>query len=176
MALNQNNEYFFGYYADMVVVMKTVKELYLLFIKVFTAKILPWTILLLVAGCNYPPQALPIINKGQQDIVTGRLGRVDVPAEDLEIGLIQIFQRLEQQVGNFDYQPIIQDYVPLIRKSLYDSGFCGIRRLNLNNAVVDIDFSFRVDHSPATLNIEVFINGQTQPAFTLVNKYRVISQ
>ena len=133
-------------------------------------------ILLLITGCTYPPQALPIINTEQQNSVTGRLGRVDVPAEDLEIGLIQVFQHLERQVGVFDYQPLIQDYVPLIHKSLYDSGFCGIRKLNLNGTTVDMDISFRIDHSPPTLNIEVFIDGETQPTFTLVNRYLVTTQ
>ena len=127
-------------------------------------------------GCNLGSHSVPIKNIYPKDLDPSRLGRIDIPPEDLALGLNRAFQRLSTQLGVIDYQPIVQDYVPLIRTSLYKSGFCGIRRLNLNGATVDMDISFLIDQTPAALRIDVFIDGNTQPAFSLVNRYNIITQ
>ena len=156
--------------------MKIGVKPYLSLITGFTVILIASSFAFISAGCIYQPQPVPIANIDKRTELANRLGRIDMPAEELELGLGRAFQRLASLVGEIDYQPIVKDYVPVIRKSLYDSGFCGIRKLNLNGTTVDMDISFRIDHSPPTLNIEVFINGETQPTFTLVNRYLVTTQ
>ena len=156
--------------------MKMGIKRYLSLITGFTAILFASSMVFMLIGCMYQSQPVPIANIDKRTELTNRLGRIDIPAEDLELGLGRAFGRLAGLVGEIDYQPLLKDYVPVIRKSLYDSGFCGIRKLNLNGTTVDMDISFRIDHSPPTLNIEVFIDGETQPSFTLVNRYLITTQ
>ena len=129
-------------------------------------------VFLLLSSCQKPTHPIPIaVNHLTPD--PERLGRIDLPQKDLELGLNQTFQRLAQQIGDLDYQPMVKDYAPLVRKSLYHNGFCGIRRLNLNGVTIDLDIYFLVDKTPATLNIDVYIDGSTSPVFTLTNKYLI---
>ncbi len=156
--------------------MKIGVKRYLSLIAGFTVILIASAFAFMSVGCIYQPQPVPIANIDKRTELTNRLGRIDMPAEELELGLGRAFGRLASLVGDIDYQPLVKDYVLVIRKSLYDSGFCGIRKLNLNGTTVDMDISFRIDHSPPTLNIEVFIDGETQPTFTLVNRYLVTTQ
>ena len=156
--------------------MKTKKPLYLITNKVLTVTFLALGLLLLQPACQQQIHPIPLIPVNHITPEPARLGRIDLPQKDLESGLTSTFQRLSQQIGPLDYQPIVQNYAPLVRKSLYNNGFCGIRRLNLNGVTIDLDIYFLIDITPATLNIDVYLDGSTRPTFTLTNKYLVSSQ
>jgi len=101
------------------------------------------------------------------------LGRLEIPAEDLEAGLRSLFEELGQQVGPYDYGPVIKDYAPSLRQGLYYYGYGGIERLNVNGSTVDIYVYFRVDIEPAVLMIDAFVEGRGEPIITLANRYYV---
>jgi len=124
-------------------------------------------------GCNDSRYSVPITTIDQRKLDFEQLGRIDIAQEELEMGLSRLFEQLIQHTGPVNYQPIIKDYIPIIQKGLYYSGFCGIRKLNLNSATVDIDIYFRIDKKPASLRIEAYLNGSTRPAVTLANHYNV---
>ena len=127
-------------------------------------------------GCNDSRYSIPITTIDQRKLDFEQLGRIDIAQEELEMGLSRLFEQLIQHTGPVNYQPIIKDYIPIIQKGLYYSGFCGIRKLNLNSATVDIDIYFRIDKKPAALRIEAYLNGSTRPAVTLANHYNVTAQ
>jgi hypothetical protein len=152
------------------------KTTYLLTNKGFTIIILMIALLWSPPACQRQTHPIPLATTNHLTPNPARLGRIDLPQQDLEAGLTSTFQRLTEQIGALDYQPLVKNYAPLVRKSLYNNGFCGIRRLNLNGATIDLDIYFLIDKIPATLNIDVYIDGSTSPAFILTNKYLVSSQ
>ena len=156
--------------------MITQKQTYLTTNKGLTITSLAILFLLSPSACQKQTHPIPLATVSHLTPDPSRLGRIDLPQQDLEIGLTHTFQRLTEQIGALDYKPIVQNYAPLVRKSLYNTGFCGIRRLNLNGATIDLDIYFLIDKTPATLNIDVYIDGSTRPIFTLKNKYLVSSQ
>jgi len=157
--------------ADNNTDMTTPKTIYLITYKELTFILLTIVLLVLPSACQNQTHPIPIATINHLTPEPSRLGRIDLPQQDLELGLTQTFQRLTEQIGSLDYEPIVQNYAPLVRKSLYNNGFCGIRRLNLNGATIDLDIYFLIDKTPATLNIDVYIDGSTRPTFTLTNKY-----
>ncbi len=159
--------------ADNNTVMKKQNAIYLSINKRLTFFCLIVFIALLSPACQKPTHPIPIATVNHLTPDPARLGRIDLPQQDLETGLTSTFQRLTQQIGSLDYDNLVKNYAPLVRKSLYNNGFCGIRRLYLNGATIDLDIYFLVDKSPASLNIDVYIDGSTTPSFTLSNKYLV---
>ena len=127
-------------------------------------------------GCNDSRYSVPITTIDQRKLDYEQLGRIDIAQEELEMGLSRLFEQLIRHTGPVNYQPIIKDYIPVIQKGLYYSGFCGIRKLNLNSATVDIDIYFRIDTKPPALRIEAYLNGSTRPAVILANHYNVTAQ
>jgi hypothetical protein len=127
-------------------------------------------------GCNDSRYSVPITTIDQRKLDFEQLGRIDIAQEELETGLSRLFEQISQHTGPVNYQPIIKDYIPAIQKGLYQSGFCGIRKLNLNSSTVDIDIYFRIDTKPAVLRIEAYLNGSTCPMVTLANQYNVTAQ
>lgn len=105
-----------------------------------------------------------------------RYGRIDIQQTEIAGGLRQVFVRLDQRFGPFDYETIIQDYTPLICQGLGRDGFCRVQRLNLNGVTVDMDIFFQIDRSPAALIIDTFIEGDELPAFSMVNGYHIVSE
>lgn len=127
-------------------------------------------------GCKKGGHSVPITTIDQRKLDFEQLGRIDIAQEELEMGLSRLFEQIGQHTGSVNYQPIIKDYIPAIQKGLYYSGFCSIRKLNLNSSTVDIDIYFRIDSEPAALRIEAYLNGSTRPAVTLANHYNVTAQ
>ncbi|MBN1845126.1 MAG: hypothetical protein JW810_05545 [Sedimentisphaerales bacterium] len=110
----------------------------------------------------------------QRQLGAGQIARIDIPAEELEAGLLELFRRIELQVGSIENpRPIIQDYLPMVREGLYYSGYSSIRRLQLNRCTVDVDIYFRIDAEPPVLQIDAYLDGSPQPAITLANYYHV---
>jgi len=155
------------------------KRQYLFATQSFTLVCVLGLLLSALLGCNDSSSSrysVPITTIDQRKLDFDQLGRIDIAQEELEMGLTRLFEQLIQHTGPVNYQPIIKDYIPIIQKGLYYSGFCGIRKLNLNSATVDIDIYFRIDKKPAALRIEAYLNGSTRPAVTLANQYSITAQ
>ena len=110
---------------------------------------------------NYRPQA------------GGTLGRIEIAASELEVGLTALFERLEGLYGPYAYGPVIKDYLPAFQEGLYYHGYAAVERLNVNGASIHILVSFRVDRQPAVLRIEAYQDGVESPVVVLDNAYYV---
>ena len=132
--------------------------------------------LLLSAGCSGPKASVPIETTTITSSMDQPYSRVDIPLEDLEEGLDRIFRQISKKFGPVDYEPLIKDYLPQIRQGLHRSGYCGIRKLNINGKTVDIDIYFDTLQEPALLHIKVYEGGQTASAISLVKNYYITSE
>lgn len=103
----------------------------------------------------------------------GTLGRIEIAASELEVGLTELFERLEEQYGPYAYGPVIKDYLPAFQEGLYYHGYAVVERLNVNGASIHILASFRVDRQPAVLRIEAYQDGVERPVVVLDNAYYV---
>ena len=145
---------------------------YLLIWTLITSLVVPG-LLFSLTGCRSNNHPVPVSVTDYRRHSARNYGRIDVSKYALEQGLKEVFEQMQQRFGPFDYEPIIKDYSPLIRQGLYQSGFCSIQHLNIAGATIDIDIFFRVDQPQPSMNMEVFIDGQLEPTFGLVNPYYI---
>ena len=104
---------------------------------------------------------------------SGGYGRIEISTDDLEQGMTEILAQMAQRTGPIHVEPIVKDYTPVIQQALYNTGYCSIQKLNINNFTVDIDVYFSDSQPYPALMIKAFLNGEVEPAFTVVNRYYV---
>ena len=126
------------------------------------------------SGCSVQ-QTYPGVNQypstAQPQNLSINYTRVEIDQTELAQALRSALQQMAQNNGSFDPEPIINDYLVLIRQGLYYNGFCRVNRLTVNNISVDIETYFRADQNPASLHVDIYTNGQYQPNFSVVNHY-----
>lgn len=123
----------------------------------------------LTIGCSsnqYPPQMA-------QPDGSANYSRVEIDQNEIANTLRRALEEMSETHGSFDPEPIINDYIVLIRQGLYHNGFCRVTRLTINNETVDIETYFSVAEMPAALHVNIYTNGQYQPSFTAVSHYAV---
>ena len=146
---------------------------YLIIAKLFTLILMLPFCLFSSVGCSVNRQPIPVSLNSNQSVADRQFGRIDMNEEELTAGLNSAFYQLSHQVGPFDYEPIVKNHLPAIRKGLWAQGHARIRRLSVNGNTIDVNVYFLVDQSPATLHIDTFLNGDPRPMFTMVNQYYV---
>jgi len=146
---------------------------YVVIAKFFTLILILQICLLSTVGCSVNRQPIPVSLNSHQSVAGSQFGRIDMDEKELAAGLNSAFYQLSQQVGPFDYEPVVKNHLPAVRKGLWTQGHARIRRLSVNGNTVDVNVYFLVDQSPATLHIDTFLNGDVRPLFTMVNQYYV---
>lgn len=126
-------------------------------------------------SCTRSTRTLPIRVSDQRQILvdSSEYGRIDIGIDDLKAGLRDIFAQVAQKTGPIDAEPIIMDYTPIIRQALYNTGYCSIQKLNINDRTVDIDVYFRTNQTQPALTIDAYLDGEITPAFSVVNQYYI---
>lgn len=129
------------------------------------------------SGCaNRAPGGIPVVQINQWPLYARQYGPVDISEEDLAEGLGEAFDKMSDRLGPINSEPIIRDYIPLIRKGLYENGYCRIQRLNINGSTVDMDIKFMVREVPVQLRIDVYLDGSAKPALMVANNYYVLAK
>jgi hypothetical protein len=128
-----------------------------------------------VFGCGKNDRMIPVqvTDYRQISVSSSDYGRIDISMDDLEHGLTEILAQVAQRTGPVHAEPIVKDYAPVVQQALYNTGYCSIQRLNINDFTVDIDVYFSVKQSHPALMITAYINGEVAPAYSVVNQYYV---
>jgi|GEM_PF-2837994 len=126
---------------------------------------------LLGCGRSSSQKAVPITGVSQRSQIGGYGRVIGIPQSDIAQDLTRIFENLSQKYGSFEYEPMVKDYTPMIYRGLYESGYCRIQKLRVNDVIVDIDIYFRVDQDPPAMIMDVFTQDSAHPAFSLANQY-----
>ena len=125
---------------------------------------------MLLPGCQ-TPKTPPITVADHRQIMVTHYSRIDIQEEDLAQGLEELFGQLVPRLGPIQVEPIVKDYVPMIRQALYRTGYCSVQKLNINGTTVDIDVYFRTDQTQPILTIDAYLEGAVTPSYTVLNRY-----
>ena len=120
---------------------------YVLIVKLFTLISILQICLLAMVGCSVNRQPIPVSLNSHQSVAGRQFGRIDMEEEELAAGLNSAFYQLTQQVGPFDYEPVVKNHLPAVRKGLWSRGHARIRRLSVNGNTIDVNVYFLVDQS-----------------------------